>query len=157
MIPVKPPPLLPCLDASAPGHGLTQDDFRALFEYLYVDTHWYVTLPKGQAVRVRFRPRHCEHAFFKEPAEGQPRTIWQPDRAERILWIGYTVENPAEVRKVGVARLSLFCRMADHRTPWFVVVTDRRNGELDFVTAYPLTHDEYLKARRTGDILSRRQ
>jgi len=34
MIPVKPPPLLPDLAAPAHGHGLTQDDFRVLSQYL---------------------------------------------------------------------------------------------------------------------------
>jgi hypothetical protein len=155
MIPVKPPPLLPCLDAPAHGHGLTQDDFRALFQYLYLECPWYATLPKGETISVRFRRSSFDHVFFKEPAEGQPRTVWQEDRAERILWIGYTVENAVEVRKVGAARVNFFCRMADDAAPWFVVVTDRTNGKLDFVTAYPLDDRGYLQARATGTVIFR--
>lgn len=156
MIPVKPPPLLPCFDASIPGPGLAQDTFRELFEYLYVDCHWYVTLPKGEAVEVRFRPRHFRHALFKEPATGEGRTLWVAERAERILWIGYTLEHPTEVRQVGAGRFTFFTRMADHCYPWFLAVTDQINGELDFVTAYPLDHNGYLRARRTGVTVLRR-
>ncbi len=157
MIPAPPPPLLPCFDPSSPAPGLAQSHFRALFGYLYVDVHWYATMPKGRAVRVRFRPRHFDHAFFKEPAKGQPRAIWERDRAVRLLWIGYTVENSVEVRKVGAARLTFFCRMADHAAHWFVVVADDTGGGLDFVTAYPLSDREYLRARSTGCVIFRRR
>jgi len=156
MIPVKPPPLLPCFDRSNPAPGLTEDHFRAVFAYLYVDAPWYATLPKGKALEVRFRPRHFEHAFFKEPAKGRARTVWQKDRAERILWIGYTVENAVEVRKVGEARFTFFCRMADREAPWFVVVTNLMAGALDFVTAYPLDSHGYVQARSTGVMVFRR-
>jgi len=154
MLPASPPPLLPYLDAPAHGHGLTQDDFRALFQYLYVEAHWYTTPPGEKTLKVTFLPHHFGHAFFKGPVKGQPRTIWKPDRAERLLWIGYTVENPAETYQVGTSRFNLFCRMADHAAPWYLVVIDRM-GEwvANFVTAYPLGHREAVGMRKIGVLL----
>jgi len=156
MEPVKPPPVLPCFDAASSAPGLCQAHFRALFGYLYVNCHWYASLPKGEAVAVRFRPEHFNHIFFKAPARGQPRTVWRPERAERILWIGYSVEHPAEIRQVGASRLTFYTRMADRRWPWFLVVTDRNGGALECVTAYPLSHKQVRQSRRAGDTILRR-
>lgn len=152
MLPVKPPPLLPCPDTT--GHGLLPDDFHALFQYLYVESHWYARPPHGNPLKVTFLPHHFDHAFFKEPIKGQPRTIWKPDRAERLLWIGYTLENPSEVYRVGSSRSNFFCRMADRAAPWYLVVLDRM-GEwvANFVTAYPLGHHDAVGARKIGVLL----
>ncbi len=154
MLPAKPPPLLPDLATRSDGHGLTQDDFRALFQYLYVEANWYTTPPGEPPLTVNFLPHHFDHAFFKEPGRGAPRTIWKPDRAERLLWIGYTLENPREVYRVGASRLNLFSRLGDHAAPWFLVVLDRM-GEwvANFVTAYPLGHRDAVGARRIGVLL----
>jgi len=154
MLPEKPPPLLPDLATRSDGHGLTQDDFRALFQYLYVEGNWYTTPPGEPPLTVNFLPHHFDHAFFKEPGRGAPRTIWKPDRAERLLWIGYTLENPCEVYRVGASRLNLFSRMGDRSAPWYLVVIDRM-GEwvANFVTAYPLGHRDAVGARRIGDLL----
>lgn len=81
----KPPPLIPSLDAASHGQGLGQECFRALFQYLYVDGHWYATLPGGLTLKVAFLPHHFSHAFLKEPAPGQPRTIWKPERRALAL------------------------------------------------------------------------
>ena len=149
MVPVKPPPLIPCCDET--GHGLNVDDFQALFGYLYVGACWYVTPPRIETLRVVFHPHHFDHAFFKEPDKGQRRTVWKPDRAERLLWIGYTVENPSEVYRVGTSRLNLFCRMGDRAAPWYLVVIDR-TGEVvaTFTTAYPMDHRNAVGKSKIG-------
>jgi len=149
---MKPPPLIPYCDTS--GHGLKEEDFRALFDYLYVEGAWYTAPPGERSLRVVFEPHHFRHAFYKEPGKGQRRTLWKPDRAGRLLWIGYTVENPAEVYQVGASRFNLFCRMADHSAPWYLVVIDQ-TGEwvASFVTAYPLGHKEAVNQRRIGKLL----
>lgn len=151
MQPVKPPPLLPCLNEAACLSGLSQGTFRELFGYLYVDCPWFATVPGHSACRVRFRPRHFEHAFYKEAEAGEARVVWQPDRAERLLWIGYTLEQPTQTYRVGERRHNFFCRMADPEAPWYLVVTDLyREHELDFVTAYPLGHHSYSKMSKHG-------
>lgn len=156
MLVAKAPPLIPSLALPGRGEGLTEDHFRALFQYLYVEAHWYARLPEG-AVRVTFHPHHFAHAFFKESARGAPRTIWQPRRAERLLWIGYTLENPTEVHQVNSSRFDFFCRLSDREAPWYLVVIDQRGNETaNFVTAYPLDHREAANSRKTGVLLSSR-
>lgn len=156
MIPAKPPPLIPPLDALGQGHGLTQDCFRALFRYLYIEAHWYATVPRCGTLKVTFLPHHFDHAFFKEPDKGRPRDVWKPDRAERLLWIGYTVENPCEVHQVGSSRFNLFSRMADRAAPWYLVVIDRMGDWVaSFVTAYPLGHRDAVGMRKIGALLER--
>jgi hypothetical protein len=157
MIPVKPPPLIPCLDSPGRGRGLCQNEFRDLFEYLYIEGHWYATPPgKRISLKVTFLPHHFDHAFFKGATDGGPRIIWKPDRAERLLWIGYTLENPSKVYQVRNSRFNLFCRMTDRSAPWYLVVVDR-TGEwvANFVTAYPLDHERIKDARKTGRLLGR--
>lgn len=156
MLAVRPPPLIPSLDGPGSGQGLHQDCFRALFQYLYVEAHWYATLPGGGTLKVAFLPHHFGHAFLKEPAPGQPRSVWKSERAERLLWIGYTIENPCEVYRLGASRLNFFCRMADRNAPWYLVVTDRM-GEwvANFVTAYPLGHRDAAGMRKIGVLLRR--
>lgn len=154
MKPVKPPPLLPCLNTSDLGHGLVEADFRAIFGYLYVDAHWYIRPPGEDTLKVTFLPRHFDHAFFKEPERGQPRTVWKPDRAERLLWIGYTLENPVEVYRVESSRYKLFCRMADRTAPWYLVVIEQMGDWVaNFVTAYHLGHRDVVGSRKIGVLL----
>ena len=151
-IPIKAPPLLPCCTTSA--HGLGEGNFRDLFEYLYVDGHWYGTLPKGETFKALFLPDHFDHAFYKEATPGGVRTIWKPERAERILWIGYTLEHPAEVRLVSGSRYNFYTRMADRVAPWYIVVTDcTSRSDAYFVTAYPLPHDRARTSRKQGALL----
>jgi len=47
-----------------------------------------------------------------------------------LLWIGYTLENPCEVYRVGASRLNLFSRMGDRSAPWYLVVIDRMGSGL---------------------------
>lgn len=151
MIPAKAPPLLPSLDATGQGPGLTEDSFRALFQYLYVEANWYVTVPGGHTLKVAFRPDHFNHAFFKEPAKGEPRSVWKADRAERLLWIGYTLENPSEVYRAGSARFSFFCRLADRSAPWYLVVIEATGDwTANFVTAYPVGHEDIPWLRKNA-------
>jgi hypothetical protein len=146
--PSKPPPLLPYSDPDGLGPGLTQADFRALFDYIYVAGHWYAEVPGQLPLKVRFLSRHFDHAFFKEPAEGEPRTVWQPQRAERILWIGHTLENPTEVYQDGASSYRFLCRMGDSAAPWCrVIVVKTGDGAANFVTVYTLSHDD---ARERG-------
>lgn len=156
MLAAKPPPLIPSIDATTNGQGVGEDCFRDLFQYLYVDAHWYARLPGGSSLKVAFLPHHFRHAFFKEPAPAQPRTVWKPERAERILWIGYTIENPCEVYRLGASRLNYFCRMGDRQAPWYLVVVDRMGEWIaNFVTAYPLGHQDAVGMRRLGRLLGR--
>ena len=153
---VRPPPLIPSLEGADPTQGLTQDCFRSLFQYLYVEAHWYANLPGRHTLKVSFRPDHFDHAFYKESRPGQPRSLWKPERAERLLWVGHTIENPCEVYQMRASRLSLFCRLADREAPWYLVVVDR-TGEwvASFVTAYPLGHRDAAGMRRLGTPLGR--
>lgn len=71
-----------------------------------------------------------------------------------MLWIGYAIENPREIYRVGSSRLNFFCRMADRDAPWYLVVVDRM-GEwvANFVTAYPLGHRDATGMRKIGVLL----
>ena len=138
---------LALLDAPAHGHGLTQDDFCALFQYLYVEAHWYARPPGADTLKV-LHPAPASPAFSRSRPRVSPARSGNPTALNACLWIGYMVENPAEVYQVGTSRFNLFCRMADRAAPWYLVVIDRM-GEwvANFVTAYPLGHREAVGVR----------
>lgn len=149
-IPTKPPPLLPCHEPSCGSVGIDRTKFEELFEYFYVENAWYASLRRG-AHFVRFVHSDFMHAVYKEPAQNKPRTVWQPDRAERLLWIGFTLENPTVILKVRSSRYLFFCRMSDPITPWYLVVTDWNGGpEMQFVTAYGMDHEGYRRQSKQG-------
>jgi hypothetical protein len=145
------PPLMPCWQDGGPG--LTIPHFRNLFEYVYIRGHWYAPFPRGSVLKVRFTQASFDHAFFKEHRETMRRTEWQPDRAQRFLWIGLAIERPTTVCCAGGAgpRYYLFCRLANDQWPWYLVVVEETDpGVAVFITAFPLDHDRYKKLVKEG-------
>lgn len=133
--------------ASGTGFGLLPEHFRDLFRFLYIQGNWYRSVGGTAAARVFFTGQNFDHAFFKEGSEGEGRSAWQPERAEMILWIGHAIEN-GEVWLQGCNDV-LFLSKCRGRKPWYRVMATRRNrGDLQFITAYPVSQKEYLDTGR---------
>lgn len=143
------PPRLPNAEGSPGGPGLLRSHFEDLFRFLYVQGNWYRNVEGKAAARIFFAGQNFDHAFFKAGSEGEGRNVWQPDRAELMLWIGHTVEH-GEVRLQG-PRDVMFMSKCRGKKPWYRVVTTRRvNGDLQFVTAYAISEREYLESCKTS-------
>jgi hypothetical protein len=136
-LPAQPPPLIPYRDASCSGPGLEIGHFQEFFDYYYRRVPWYTTI-SDIPVRIRFRPKSFFHAFFKGPYEDE-RDEWQPERACRIFWIGYTLDESSCVLQLSSSRFNVLCRMFDKEWPWFLVSIDQNESrfDADFVTAFP--------------------
>ena len=139
----RPPPLLPYHDPACGSMGLDRPRLEEVFAWAYFgETYYYATLDKV-AHRVKFPDDAFTHVCFKEPQKNTPRTIWKPERAERILLVGFTFEHPTRIYQESRNVFKFLYRTASPQWPWFMVVTDRSNqGEVTLVTAYPLTHDQ---------------
>jgi hypothetical protein len=106
-------------------------------------------LPSGEAHPVAFTEESLRHACTSKSLSGGQR-LYDSLRGERALWIPYTLEHPTCVLPAGSTRLKFLCRMADRRTPWYMVIVDRDGEGLQFRTAYGLSHAQYQREVRAA-------
>ncbi len=140
MAPSRVPPLLSKMAQAAAADASCERELREMFDYLYVGGHWYVYPGRGHDyLRVVFEPRDFDHVCYKEADASTPeRTVWRPARAERLLWIGHTIENPWQTRWLrDERRYILLTRTGDPALPVYQVVLDLVHDHFDFITAYP--------------------
>lgn len=135
------PPLLSLFASAAGNDPQWQTELRAFFAHYYIQGHWYAYPGRGhQLLSVDFEGSDFDHICFKEPnPTTTARTQWRTDRAERLLWVGFTLENPDQTRWLRPSNRYVLARnTGDTALPVYVVVLDLiHQDHFDFITAYP--------------------
>jgi hypothetical protein len=130
------------------------------FKRLYCDRNKPVVDVLGQ--RVKFYRNSWEHVCFKgdpdDPNDYGGRYLWKQYRAVLIPWIEVALKTPTEVRpnlryRERFSYLLWVPAEPELALPqvFFGVVTAPSGPkEVDFVTAYPMTHKTWTQWRRGG-------
>ena len=135
------PPLLPLFASAAGNDPRWQTELRAFFDHYYVQGHWSAYPGRGhRLLSVDFEESDFDHACFKEHSPTTTaRTQWRTDRAERLLWVGFTLEIPDQTRWLKPGNRYVVTRSTgDTALPVYVVVLELiHQDDFGFITAYP--------------------
>ena len=118
---------------------ISESDYKQLYLTYYCDPNKPIKTFDG--ITVKFFPDKFEHAFY----ESNDRQLGDKGkfsliRAERILWIKDTLEDPSADLRVGWDKkfktYDKSRRVAVVKNNYVVVIWVRNNSEAKFVTAY---------------------
>ena len=116
--------------------GLTPAEYRDRFERIYCRT----PIATFDGIKVRFRKRNFNHAFFESSSKRDRDDKFSPLRAERIDWIRTALQDPEAELYVGVdherKRRDFNRRVAIARGEYVVIVAMTGANTADFVTAF---------------------
>lgn len=67
----------------------TEDEYRKKFESIYCRN----TITTFDSIIVRFRKNNFDHCFYATDRRTREKTVFDPIRAKRILWIKSALED----------------------------------------------------------------
>lgn len=128
--------------------GKTPGEYRSFFESNYCRT----PVKTFDGIKVRFRKRDFNHCFF-ESVRAKDDTF-SAARAERLLWIKATLQDPDSDRYVGwnkrQKRYDKNRRVTLVKGNYVVVIALTGNQRADFITAYVADNKETLRKIRSN-------
>lgn len=117
----------------------TEQEYRNLFQQTYCNPTNPIKTFDG--IQVMFFPEHFEHAFFESSNRKKAdKSKFSIVRAERILWIKDTLEDPTAELRVGwnktLKKYDRSRRVAIIKNNYVVIVWIKNATVAKFITAY---------------------
>ncbi len=125
------------------AYQLTQLPTEDAYRQLYLQTYCYAASPiiTFDKIEVRFFAERFEHAFYESKnRQIADKALFSTIRAERILWIKDTLEDPSAVLRVGwdkkLKKYDKSYRVAVVKNDYVVIIWIKDRTTAKFITAY---------------------
>jgi len=114
------------------AYNITNLPDEAAYEKLYLDTYCKSATPiiTNDGIQVKFFPERFKHAFYESAdRKAADKSQFSSERAERILWIKETLQDPTADLRVGwdkkYKRYDKSYRVAVVKNDYVVIIMDK--------------------------------
>lgn len=134
---------------------LVKYESEAEYRKHYIETYCVTPVTTFDGYRVIFARARFDHAFYISTQRNEVKDDFSKDRAERIDWIKYALENPSSDLRVGWdkvrKRYDPNYRVAIIMGNYIVVISisSKERKEAFFVTAYLADNNALVKIVRS--------